>query len=240
MLIYLPIFAGIYKWVDEDGKAHYSDQEQNGSEEVKLPVAVTYTPTVSASNNNEKEPEKKARHTEMSIVQPKMNETIHSNTGDVQVSINLVPGLQRGDSITIYLDGKELLKGGVQTSVTLANVDRGSHTLRAIVFNRNGVSVISSKSIIFHLRKEAVETTEDGKTPDNSEALKPNFDQDESKKADFKKDLSKDYKEDLSKDYDSSDTYKDEGKKFNKGIPSSSGNFKSGTSTYSPNYNQKK
>ncbi|MEJ2529853.1 MAG: DUF4124 domain-containing protein, partial [Gammaproteobacteria bacterium] len=107
----MPVSAAIYKWVDENGEVHYSDQEQTGSKEVKLPATVTYTPTASAGKDNRKVPNKVHGYREMSIVQPKMNETLHSNTGDVQVSIKLVPGLQLGDTIAIHLDGKEILKG---------------------------------------------------------------------------------------------------------------------------------
>lgn len=236
-----PAIAGIYKWVDADGKPHYSDQAQNGSEEVKLPTTITYTPTTPANNTDKQGPENPPVYSQVSIVQPKMNETLHSNTGDVQVGITIVPGLQRGDTFTIYLDGKEVRKGITQTSVNLTNVDRGSHTLKVTVFDKNGVSIISSKSIIFHLRKAAVETnTDDGKTTDNSEAFNPDFAQDENKKADYQKDHSKDFNQDLSKDYDSSNTYEEGGKKFNNGVPSNSGTFKPGANTYTPNFNQKK
>lgn len=241
-LIFLcsPASAGIYKWVDADGKPHYSDQAQTGSEEVKLPTTVTYTPTAPANNIHKKGSENPPVYTEVSIVQPKMNETLHSNTGDVQVGITIVPGLQRGDTFTIYLDGKEVIKDTTQTSVNLTNVDRGSHTLKVTVFDINRVSIISSKSIIFHLRKTSEETNTDGTPKDNSEAFNPNFAQDPNKKADYQKDHSKDFNQDLSKDYDSSNTYKEEGKKFDKGVPANSGTFNPGSNTYTPNFNQKK
>ncbi len=232
--------AGIYKWVDENGKVHYSDQEQSGSEEVKLPATITYTPTAAAGETSHKDPTIAHSYTEMTIVQPKMNETLHSNTGDVQVSIKLAPRLQSGDTITIYLDGNEILKGKTQMAFTLVNIDRGSHTLRATVFDRNGVSLISSSSVIFHLKRAIAKSTDGSKPTDNSQAYTPDFNQDESKKADYKKDLSNDFNKDYSKDYDSSNSYKDGAKKFNDGIPANSGTYKPGTGTYAPNFNQKK
>lgn len=237
MLFSFSAYAGIYKWVDDKGKVHYSDKEQKGAEEVNLPAAVTYTPTTTgAAASGKAETEKKPGYTEMSIVQPKMNETIRSNNGDVQVGIDLKPGLISGDTITLYLDGREVIKGGVKTSVTLASVDRGSHTLRSTVFNKNGTAVISSKSIIFHLHREEVKP--EISHPDNGEAFKPNYDQDEAEKADYKKDFDKNFDKDLGKDFGSSNTYKEEAKKFKNGIPSGSGTFSPGTS-YSPNYKQK-
>ncbi len=237
MLICFSAVAGIYKYVDADGNVHYSDQEQTGAEEVDLPAAVTYTPTTTGTVTSRKsETEKKQGYVEMSIVQPKMNETIRSNQGEVQVGINLKPGLTAGYTITLYLDGKEEIKGSGQTSVMLTNVDRGSHTLRASVFNKNGVAVISSKSIIFHLHKEEVHpVASDG---DNTEAFKPDYSKIEStpeKEADY----SKDYKNNFGKDFGSGSGYQDKAADFKKGVPSGSGTFSPG-STYSPNYQQKK
>jgi len=237
MLLSFSASAAIYKWVDDKGKVHYSDKEVTGAEEVNLPAAVTYTPVQTGSSSGGKtQSEKKQGYTEMSIVQPKMNETIRSNNGDVPVSIVLKPGLTPGDSITLYLDGKEVLKAGVQTSVTLTNIDRGSHTLRATVFDKNGAAVISSRSIIFHLQREAV--IPEASDTDNSEAFQPNFPKIEAKPEE-KADFGKNYKNSFGKDFGSSGAYQDKAKDFNKGVPASGGAFSPG-STFSPNYNQKK
>ncbi len=238
MLICFTATAGIYKWVDENGKIHYSDSEVEGAEQVELPKAVTYTPTATnPAAGDETKPEENLGYTNMSIVKPKMNETIRNNNGDVDVGIDLTPGLKPGNSITLYLDGKEALRGSTQTSITLSKVERGTHTLRASVFDKNSVALISSNSIIFHLKMAAVET-KDNTPKDNSEAYTPDFNQDEGTKADYKKDLSKDYGDDFSKDYGSSNTYKEKAQEYKKGVPSGSGTFTPG-SNYSPNYNQK-
>ena len=240
IFFWFPASAGIYKWVDENGKVHYSDQEQAGSEEVKLPATATYTPAASTEEKVHKGPDKAHSYTEVSIVQPKINEKLLSYEGDVQVSIELVPGLQSGDSITVYLDDKVLLKGQTQTSLTLVGVNHGSHTLRVTVFDNNAKPLISSKSIIFHLWRSAAGPATDGKTKDNSKAFRPDFARDENKKADYAKDFSRGYGKDFSKKPDSSDSSKDAAKEFNNGIPSNSKTFESGPSDYAPNYDQKK
>jgi len=237
MLLSFSASAAIYKWVDDKGKVHYSDKEVTGAEEVNLPAAVTYSPVpVDSSATNKPTQEVQVGYTAMSILKPKMNETIRSNNGDVQVEIELKPSLRPDDTITLYLDGKVVLKGGVKTSVTLATLDRGSHTLRATVFDKNGVALIISKSIIFHLQRKAV--TPGASDKDNSEAFQPNFPKIEAKPEE-KADFGKNYKKSFGKDFGSSGTYQDKAKDFNTGIPSSKGTFSPG-STFSPNYNQKK
>jgi hypothetical protein len=245
LLVCFSATAGIYKWVDENGKVHYSDTEVEGAEQVELPKPVTYTPTTrdSSSADADKNAEQKEKdkevpgYTEMKITQPAMNETIRNNSGTVEVIIQLTPGLMPEHTITVYLDGKELLKGKTETTFTLQGISRGSHTLRASVFDKNGVSLISASSVIFHLKKAAVES-ESNVPEDNSNAYTPNFKKDESEEADFSNDYSKDYSDDFSKDYDSSDSYKEGAESYKKGIPSKSGSFSSGSS-YKPNYNQK-
>jgi len=215
--------ADIFKWVDDNGKIHYSDKEVTGAKQVELPEAVTYTPTSSDTvTTSTAKPKKKNADTSISIIKPMMNETIRDNSGNVEVQMAIKPRLMPGYTVTIHLDGNEISKGLTQGSTTLSNLERGSHTIRASVLNKNGVSLFSSKSVIFHLRKEVAKESND--SSDEGEADKPGD--------------SNNYKKDLSHDYDSSGTYEDGANKYKQGTPSNSGNFKSGGSAYSPNYNK--
>ncbi len=240
MLVCFTATAGIYKWVDKDGNIHYSDQEVKGAEQVELSKTITFTPTkTDTPTDTDTPPDELPAYSEISIVQPKMNETIRNNNGNVEVKIKVVEELSSQDSITLYLDGKEVRKGMHGTSTTLSQVERGSHTLRASVLDKNGVSLISSSSIIFHLKIETEKPKEEA-TKDNSEAFTPDFNNGDSEDADYSKDFTKDYTGDFTKDHESSGSYEEGATKFNNGIPSNSGNFKSGTGTYAPNFNQKK
>ncbi len=220
--------------MDENGNVHYSDKGQKGAEEVKLPAAVTYSPsTRSTASSGKAQPDKKQGYAEMAIVNPKMNETIRSNDGDVRVSISLNPGLTEGDSITLYLDGKEVTKGGAQTSLTLTGLGRGSHTLRASVFNPAGTAVISSRSIIFHLQRESIVTPNNQPT-DNTESYKTDY----GKELPGKEHTVVDGTVDVNKNFGSEGSYQKGAKDFNKGVPASGGTFTPGT-TFTPRYNQK-
>jgi hypothetical protein len=149
--------AEIYKWVDQYGNVHFSDSKKDGSQQVELPKGNTYTPPKRVEVPVSPEEEEQAPgYTDMAIVKPEQNETIRSNIGDVSIAINLTPALRPGDSVTLYMDGKELLKGESQTSFSLTGVERGSHTLRATVIGSEGTELISSKSILFHLHKVSV------------------------------------------------------------------------------------
>jgi hypothetical protein len=208
LLVCFSANAEIYKRVDEDGNVHFSDSGADGAEQVELPKANTYTPTVTETAPRAKEIKTAPGYTDIAIVKPEMNATIRSNLGDVSVSIDLKPTLRPGDSITLFMDGKELLKNKRQTSFALSGIDRGSHTLRATVIGANGEELISSKSTLFHLHKRIVKKK---KTSSNNSASSS---QQSSKR-----------------NYNLGTT------NSNQGITSNSGTFSSG-SGYDPSYNQ--
>lgn len=167
--------AEIFKWVDESGNVHFSDSKKDGSQPVELPKGNTYTPPeASAAPESVKEKEQIPGYTNMAIVKPELNATIRSNIGDVSVAVNLTPALRHGDSITLYMDGKELLKGKSQTSFSLSGIDRGSHTLRATVISSDGTELISSKSILFHLHKVSVLKKKGGTATENNKSSQQN------------------------------------------------------------------
>jgi hypothetical protein len=169
MLLTYSATAEIYKWVDKNGNVHYSDSEVDGSEQVKLTKGNTFTPVeTTTAQPSAQEKIEVPTYTAISITNPSLNETIRDNNGNVAVIIDLAPALRSGNSITLFMDDKELLKGKTQTGFTLNNVDRGSHTLRASVVDKNGEVLISSKSVIFHLHRAIIRKKDS--TPQNSNA----------------------------------------------------------------------
>ena len=57
--------------------------------------------------------------------------------------------------VTILLDGKEIGQGK-SNALSLTNVDRGTHTLRAEVKNAQGATVISASPITFTLQRASL------------------------------------------------------------------------------------
>lgn len=86
----------------------------------------------------------------ISITAPASDETIHSNTGDVSVAVAVTPGLARGESIVIRLDGDEVARGASQTAA-LAGVVRGTHTLQASLIDAQGNVLAQSGEVTFHM-----------------------------------------------------------------------------------------
>jgi Domain of unknown function (DUF4124) len=152
--------ATVYKWVDENGITHYSDQpHQNAAQvDVQKPakvgsVAPALAQGIPSSSGAGSEP---PAYTGCSITSPTPDE-VFLNTFTVSATLSVQPGLRGGDRVVISLDGKPvagLPESGTQ--FTLSQVDRGSHSLQATILDGNGKTVCQTASVTFHVRQPSV------------------------------------------------------------------------------------
>ena len=89
---------------------------------------------------------------EFKVTSPANDAVIRDNGGNVRVSLSLNPGLRGDHSIEVMMDGKSI-GSGKGTTVTLTEVDRGTHTVQATVKDADGKEVARSNSVIFHLKR---------------------------------------------------------------------------------------
>lgn len=145
-----------YKIVRPDGTIEFSDKPQTGATEIKVPPAQTYqapalppvtTPVV---KSDQKPAAASFQYTELSIVSPTQDQTIHGGGGTIPVQIKLEPPLRSGDVVLVLLDGKSAARGA-NTAFTLQNVERGTHTLAAKVLDANDQTLLSSSSVTIHV-----------------------------------------------------------------------------------------
>lgn len=147
----------IYKWVLPDGSTTYSDRpQQEGAKELKLPPLQTYTPAPArasggadqaAAGDNTTVP-----YEVVEVVSPQPDQTIRDNNGTVSVRLELAPALQPGHTVEILLDGTAIGSGSA-TSASVTNVDRGTHTVAAVVKDASGNVVASAPGVTFHLKQ---------------------------------------------------------------------------------------
>ncbi len=99
-------------------------------------------------------------YTAFTILSPENDGTVHSNTGQFQVSLALTPGLQGGNAISVSLDGTQLptLRYSLQFDITqeewesaaAANVQ---HMLQASVMDRSGNTLIAAIPVQFYVHR---------------------------------------------------------------------------------------
>jgi hypothetical protein len=163
-LLAAPAFAGqtVWKWVDEKGITHYSDQPIPGAQRVEISTGTTREPATDApsssptSNPTSLQPAVSS-YRDFEIWKPGDQDTIANSGGAVDVRLRYEPNLQRGHSVFLYLDGR-LVQDFPPTAMdyTLRDVARGQHSLVAIIQDARGTRLQESAQVHFTVRQESV------------------------------------------------------------------------------------
>ena len=152
--------ADIYRWKDSEGNVIYSDTPQPGSEKVTLQETTILPSAPIPKSPDESNTEKPGpvKYESVAITRPTDEQTIRENIANVSVAIRLQPGLQagHGHKLQLLFDGQGVEEPGRKTSFTLPAVDRGAHTLQAVISESNGRVVTRSAITTFFVHKQSV------------------------------------------------------------------------------------
>ena len=148
----------VFKWKAPDGSTVYSDRPQQGAEEVHVAPLQTYhsPPLPPEGAGRQDKPETFPGYDRFEITRPQNNATLRDNGGNVSIALRLDPGLQNDHTLEVFLDGKLLGGSGKATSVQLRNVDRGTHTVHAIIKGASGKEFARTAPVTFHLHRTFV------------------------------------------------------------------------------------
>jgi hypothetical protein len=83
------------------------------------------------------------------ILTPRNQETIHDNSGKVGVTVQAQLGPRQ--QIRLLLDGRPAGPASNQRSFTLEDIDRGEHTLQALLVNDKDAVLATSAAVTFYL-----------------------------------------------------------------------------------------
>jgi hypothetical protein len=159
--------AEVFRWVDEDGTVHFSDRPVEGeesAEKVVLPKAQTFTsPPVSAARKPKTDASESTRakastaYREIEIVKPGPDEVVWNTTGEIKVSVAVIPELKDYHSVLLYLDDQLLdSEADENLKFKLTEVVRGSHALHAEVRDAGGASLLKSQPITFTVQQTSL------------------------------------------------------------------------------------
>ena len=154
-----PAFAGqtVYKWVDEKGVTHFSDQPNAGAEKVEMSSGANRAADPAPSYSPPAQQEEKAKagpaYSRFAIESPQQDQAIINTGGKVTVQVATTPSIGQGHILALYLDGSPVadLAG---TSYEFSNVPRGTHTVKAVV-SENGRTLQETPTVTFHVRQES-------------------------------------------------------------------------------------
>lgn len=151
-----PAMAEVYKRVNPDGSVEFTDVPASEEEQpIALPPASTYrAPTLAPTQQKATPTVTATRYTALTIVSPANEATLRDNAGNVEVKVSLSPALQSGHQLVLLVDGSS--QGGVSgNSISLTNLNRGSHQLQAEVRDAEGKSLISSAAVTVYLHRHS-------------------------------------------------------------------------------------
>jgi len=86
----------------------------------------------------------------IAVVKPAGNDTIHSNQGKLTVVLRRVDA-PPGASVRLVLDGTARPKIHRRNVIKLDGIDRGSHSLQAVLLDANGKRVAVSAPVSFYM-----------------------------------------------------------------------------------------
>lgn len=155
-LLLLSLFAQatVYKWIDKDGKVHYSDEPHPNAEIVELKEKtlnqITLPPTNADTNAAQAIEQIKYQ---VVITSPEEEETVRDNNGDFQVTATVTPEIKSQYLMALKLDGKTIGQPQIGGTFQLSNIDRGEHTIVVDAMTQNGKVFASSspRKIFLHL-----------------------------------------------------------------------------------------
>ncbi|EOW2075999.1 DUF4124 domain-containing protein [Vibrio mimicus] len=183
-LLWVPQIAAqnAYTWVDEKGVIHFSDSPQsNKAKSIHLPDFEAQAPAPSFDSTQPIEKEavdtalteataieeektetaappttpQKLEPLKITLVSPKHDDTVRSNSGTIIIRSELNRKLAIGEQLQLMMDGRPYGAPTNQPVWELKNIDRGTHTF-TIQAIENGKLIASSSIITVHLHRATV------------------------------------------------------------------------------------
>ena len=150
--------AEVYRWTDDDGVVHYSDQPHPGAEKIYLAEPNSSRALSSARKRTDgTEPTASpdfVKYESLAVTAPVAEETLWNIEAVLNVTVSVNPALQPGHQLRVYFDGTPQMVAG--TSFQLQEVWRGSHNLQAEIIDGTGKLMIRSKPIRFYVQQSTV------------------------------------------------------------------------------------
>lgn len=158
LLATLPAQAAIYKWKDSEGVEHFSDKPHPGAERLELdqPRVIKLPPVEDVPSLTPETPAATERYEHFGIVQPQAEATVRNNPGTVVVQFRIEPELRDDDHIRVLLDDRAIRTGVTAPTVALHEVNRGTHTLGAVIEDSSGKALARAEPITFYMHRPSV------------------------------------------------------------------------------------
>lgn len=154
-------FGAVYKHVDENGTIRYTDQPPSkDAKPIILPPVQTIGSDAVAPSAEEGEEETKpgaaparSGYSRIELTSPTADQVFNNANPQVLASVTIEPELQPGDRVIFLVDGLPFAAPAGQTSTELSGLERGSHSVQAVVVNASNAIQAETDAASFHLHQ---------------------------------------------------------------------------------------
>lgn len=164
MLLACPLaLAGpVYKWVDENGVVHYSDQPHENAEKIHVAAPQTYkasqypqaqNPNAAAAAAAAPAPGPVGYHCAVTAPADQQN---FQNVETVGVGVAVDPPQSTDDQLFLMLDGRVVPGQPTAGQQFTLRVERGEHSLAVVIRDAAGKVACSSASVTFFVRQASL------------------------------------------------------------------------------------
>lgn len=155
LLCPLAAAAEVYRWVDEQGVAHYSDQPVYGAEPADLPKLTTMEPPPKMPDVTPERGDRQQK-TPLRLTLPQPETTFRDARGLVPVAVALEGGLGPNQALRYFLDGRPVVAATRETAVTFQGVNRGAHQISVALVTAGEVGARTAPVTVYLLPPTAL------------------------------------------------------------------------------------
>ncbi|MGD9265609.1 MAG: DUF4124 domain-containing protein [Lysobacterales bacterium] len=160
--------AQVYKTVDEDGNVVYTDQPpKDGSGPMELPplsiveapdyeeIARPKTDMDEDEDNELSLRQLRNRYRGFAIISPENEQSLWNPQGLISMAWQAPYPLQQGMQVRASMDGEQI---GLTRDrvIPITRLDRGAHTLEAVLVDARGRTVATAEPVTFFIRQPSV------------------------------------------------------------------------------------
>ena len=150
----------LWTWKDADGVTQYSDRPVPGARKVELstaaPAAPPAVPTGRPDATRRTPASAGVQYQSLEIWSPDNGASFFGADAAVNVRMRSEPELASGDRLMLYLDGNMVEGERNAYEYTLTSLDRGAHSITAVILDNKGNEKIRSEPRVFHVKQPTV------------------------------------------------------------------------------------
>ncbi|MEH6543975.1 MAG: DUF4124 domain-containing protein [Porticoccaceae bacterium] len=149
----------IYRIEDKDGNVIFTDTPPPSQQAETVELSPTNTQPAlvrpKAPKASTAEAKTGTSYTSIKLVQPTKDLTIPPGQLDIVAQIALEPQLQESHLVQFFMDGKPQGKPAATTSVSIGNLSRGAHQIRAQVIDQDKAVVARTGTVTIHVKRHS-------------------------------------------------------------------------------------